>query len=116
MWADQAADKRAISVVLMMLSPVVVDGKRSVPATGEGVNGKNCLVACMRPSHARRWPHCTRSGRNNISYIDVTNAYEFDQDVTVTNVSSNIAFMLIKIDASRFAAIDGDDICLSGCP
>lgn len=37
MWADQAADKRAISVVLMMLSPVVVDGKRSVPAVGEGV-------------------------------------------------------------------------------
>lgn len=54
MWADQAADKRAISVVLMMLSPVVVDGSRSVPAVGEGVNGKNCLVACMRPSHARR--------------------------------------------------------------
>gem|GEM_PF-2007484 len=37
MWADQAADKRAISVVLMMLSPVVVDGKRSVPAVGDGV-------------------------------------------------------------------------------
>lgn len=37
MWVDQAADRRAISLVFMLFSPVVVGGVRSLPLVAWGV-------------------------------------------------------------------------------
>lgn len=47
-WADQAADRRAMSTVLMLLSPVVVDGSASLPELMQGVKDSIIFLCCKK--------------------------------------------------------------------